>query len=128
MNKSATKEDPVGSARPHYKWGDNCDSWVLVNTRGLSVKKESMPAGTAEKRHFHVTAQQYFYILSGTATFYLEQEQKVIPAHEGLLITPGCRHYIANETAERLDFLVISQPTTNEDRFLDEPEKNPTKE
>ena len=33
----------------HYLWGDNCDSWILVDTEGLSVKQESMPSGTREK-------------------------------------------------------------------------------
>ncbi|MCU7551425.1 hypothetical protein OCK74_20045 [Chitinophagaceae bacterium LB-8] len=30
----------------HYFGGDNCGSWILVNTDGLSVKQESMPGGT----------------------------------------------------------------------------------
>jgi hypothetical protein len=44
----------------HYVWGDNCDSWVLADTPGLSVKQESMPGLTREKLHFHTNAQQFF--------------------------------------------------------------------
>ena len=100
----------------HYLWGDNCDSWILVNTEGLSVKQESMPSGTREKLHFHTNAQQFFFILKGSATFYLDDERRVVTEQKGLLIQPKTKHFIANETNEQLDFLVISQPTTNDDR------------
>ncbi len=100
----------------HYLWGDNCDSWILTDTVGLLVKQESMPSGTKEKLHFHTYAQQFFYILKGTATFYLETNKIIVKEQKGILIRPETKHYIANETVEQLDFLVISQPTTNNDR------------
>jgi mannose-6-phosphate isomerase-like protein (cupin superfamily) len=100
----------------HYLWGDNCDSWILANTDGLSVKQESMPSGTREKLHFHTNAQQFFFILKGSATFYLDNEKRIVTEQKGLLVQPKTKHFIANETNEQLDFLVISQPTTNNDR------------
>ncbi|WP_028295359.1 cupin domain-containing protein [Olivibacter sitiensis] len=100
----------------HYLWGNNCDSWVLADTVGLSVKQESMPSETREKSHFHVNAQQFFYILKGAATFYLDGNKIIVTEQKGLLIQPKTRHFIANETTEQLEFLVISQPTTNNDR------------
>ena len=100
----------------HYIWGDNCDSWVLADTIGLSVKQESMPTLAREKLHFHTKAQQFFYILKGSATFYLEENKITVIEQKGILIQPNTKHYIANETTEQLDFLVISQPTTNSDR------------
>ncbi len=100
----------------HFLWGDNCDGWVLMDTEGLSIKQESMPAGTREKLHFHNKAQQFFFILKGVATFYVEDEKLIVGEQKGLRIEPGVKHYIANETDERLEFLVISQPTTDGDR------------
>lgn len=100
----------------HYTWGDRCDSWILADTSGLSVKQERMPGGTREMLHFHRHAQQFFYILKGTATFYIDGECLTASAFQGLLIAPGSRHFIANETAEAIDFLVISQPSANNDR------------
>ena len=100
----------------HYLWGDNCDSWVLADTVGLSVKQESMPSSTREKLHFHNNAQQFFYILKGSATFYLNDIKTIVNEQKGILIYPKTKHYIANETDEQLEFLVISQPTTNNDR------------
>lgn len=104
------------STSEHYLWGDNCDSWVLADTAGLSVKLENMPAFTREKLHFHNNAQQFFYILKGSATFYLNEEKITVTEQKGILIEPKTKHYISNETDEELEFLVISQPTTNNDR------------
>ncbi|WP_132051782.1 cupin domain-containing protein [Pseudocnuella soli] len=101
---------------PHYLWGNNCDSWVLADTPSLSVKQESMPGGTSEKLHFHNKAQQFFFILKGSATFYLGEKRLSLTEQKGLLIQPKTEHYIANETNERLEFLFISQPSTNGDR------------
>lgn len=100
----------------HYVWGENCDSWVFVDSAGLSVKQERMPSGTREKLHFHSQAQQFFFILKGSATFYLDGKKETVFEQKGLLIEPKTEHFIANETDESLEFLVISQPTTNNDR------------
>ena len=101
----------------HYQWGDNCDSWVLVDTKGLSVKQERLPSGAKEQLHYHCEAQQFFFILKGIATFYLNNEKICVAEQQGLLLPVGIKHFIVNETDERLDILVISQPTTNNDRI-----------
>ena len=100
----------------HYSWGDSCDSWVLADAEGLSVKQETMPAGTKEKLHFHSISQQFFFMLKGTGTFYIDNEKIVVDENKGLLISPYAKHFIANETNETIEFLVISQPSTANDR------------
>ena len=101
---------------PHYQWGNQCDSWILADTEGLSIKQESMPPGTREQLHFHSDARQFFFILKGTATFYIQDKKEIVNGQQDLLIHKNTRHFIANETKEPLDFLVISQPSTNQDR------------
>ncbi|HTB31610.1 MAG TPA: cupin domain-containing protein [Bacteroidia bacterium] len=101
---------------PHYIWGENCDSWVLANTASLSVKQENMPPGTKEQLHFHSTAQQFFFILKGTASFICDNKKDVVFAKSGILIPAGTKHFIANETKDELEFLVVSQPSTTNDR------------
>lgn len=101
---------------PHYKWGTNCDSWVLADKANLSVKLESMPGGAREKLHYHSIAEQFFFILKGTATFYIEGRVVCVAENEGISIASTIRHFIANEAEGPLDFLVISQPSTNTDR------------
>ncbi|HLP10707.1 MAG TPA: cupin domain-containing protein [Flavobacteriales bacterium] len=100
----------------HYTWGNNCDSWIMVDTEGLSVKQELMPPGTNEELHVHEKARQFFFVLNGTAVFYVNGQKQIISAQQGLSILPGTNHFIANESNENLEFLVISQPSTTNDR------------
>lgn len=50
------------------------------------------------------------------ATFYLDDNKVIVAEQKGILVPPKTRHFIVNETNDQLDFLVISQPTTNNDR------------
>jgi mannose-6-phosphate isomerase-like protein (cupin superfamily) len=107
-----SKNNPVS----HYTWGNNCDGWVLVDTEGLSVKQERMPAQTAEALHYHEKAQQFFFILKGTATFEVEGNFFTVHTDQGFHIEPGNKHRILNNTEEDLEFVLSSQPSTNNDR------------
>lgn len=102
----------------HYFWGEECDSWVFHHSENLVVKQEMMPPKTSEKWHFHELAQQFFYILKGEATFYIEEEKFMVKSGEGIAIEAKKKHYIANETSENIEFLVISNPSTDDDRVL----------
>jgi len=101
----------------HYIWGNNCDSWVLNDSDDLSVKQEKMPAGTAEKLHFHERAEQVFYILKGEAILYINNEKFQVKSGESISIKPGSKHFISNESKEEIEFLVISSPSTHNDRI-----------
>jgi mannose-6-phosphate isomerase-like protein (cupin superfamily) len=100
----------------HYSWGENCDGWHLLKTDSLSVIQEKMPPGTAEQLHFHTHAQQLFYILSGTATFEVEEQVTVVKAHESIHVPKGTKHFISNTGDTDLVFLVISEPRSHGDR------------
>lgn len=101
----------------HYLWGDNCDAWVLADKPEFTVKLERMSPGTKENLHFHKEAQQFFYIITGKATFYIQSEKKVVMAQQGIFIEPLAKHFIANESSEDLEFIVMSQPSADKDRF-----------
>ncbi|QMU31286.1 cupin domain-containing protein [Adhaeribacter radiodurans] len=101
----------------HYSWGNNCEGWHLVKTPQLSIIQERMPAGAAEKIHYHRVAQQFFYIISGTATFLVNGAMYTVQAQNGLHILPGQHHQILNHTTNDLLFTVTSQPTSHGDRL-----------
>lgn len=110
---------PVSKYQPlaHYQWGNSCDGWILADTPMLSVKQEMMPAQSAEAFHYHEKAQQFFYILSGIATFEVEDKQCTVRRGEGFHVLPGVIHRIANYAAEPLEFILSSQPSTHNDRY-----------
>jgi len=109
--RTISKESAV-----HYTWGEGCDGWHLVNTPTLSVIRERMPAGTSERLHFHSRAQQFFFILSGEATFQIDGERVVCGTGEGVRIPPQTKHLIENGGSGDLEFLVVSEPHSHGDR------------
>lgn len=104
------------AASAHYKWGSGCDGWHLLNNERLSIIEEKMPPGSLEQMHFHAAAQQFFYILAGTATFILEGKELIITARESLYIPAGVVHNISNRSRLDLEFLVVSEPPSHGDR------------
>lgn len=115
MSHSAQRP-PVGAVSranaPHYNWGTGCDGWHLLSGEPLSVIEERMPPGTAEARHRHRVAQQFFYILEGTATMELDSGSATLAAGQGIQIPPGAIHQLRNDSPNDLRFLVVSQPST----------------
>jgi mannose-6-phosphate isomerase-like protein (cupin superfamily) len=112
---------PVVSAqRPlnHYVWGEGCDGWALVDKPELSVKQERMPPHTAEAKHYHRVARQFFFILQGTAVFETNEGRVEVAANEGFEIEPGLVHRILNESEVDLVFVLCSQPSTANDREM----------
>ncbi len=100
----------------HYTWGARCDGWHLVKHPELSVIRERMPPGTAEVRHRHRRARQFFFVLSGAALLEAGGVEYPIQAGQGLQIEPGVAHQISNRSREPLELLVISQPQSHGDR------------
>ena len=101
----------------HYVWGEKCDGWSFIEEANLSIKLERMPPGAAEATHYHEQAQQFFFILKGRASFEFEDLVTEINKEEGLLIKAGVKHKICNKNTEDLEFLLCSQPSTNNDRI-----------
>jgi mannose-6-phosphate isomerase-like protein (cupin superfamily) len=111
--KAVSKYQPL----KHYKWGNDCDGWNLVDKDSLSVKQELMPAFTKEVKHYHQKTQQFFYILKGKATFEIEDSKVEINEGEGLHIEAGKKHRILNERNDDLEFILCSEPSTKNDRI-----------
>jgi len=105
------------SSAEHYKWGDNCDGWHLVNTESLSVIQEMMPPGTTENMHYHKLSQQVFFILKGSATFEIDDQIYNVKMGESIHVLPLAKHCISNNQNEELHFLVVSQPKSHGDRI-----------
>ena len=103
----------------HYRWGHECDAWYLVKDKNLGVIEEYMPPGSAEIRHHHQHAQQFFYILTGEVLMEVEGVTILIRAGSGIRVPPGARHQIRNPSSTAVRFLVVSQPPSHGDRIND---------
>jgi len=101
----------------HYSWGDGCDGWRLVQTAALSVIEERMPPGASEVRHYHHAAAQFFYVIEGTLTVEVDGLEFALTRGQGAWIAAGRAHQVFNRSAGAAEFLVISNPPSQGDRF-----------
>lgn len=116
--KAATQAKAISTATAaHYQWGEDCDGWHLVRTDTLSVIEERMPPNTAERRHLHQRARQFFYVLAGELTLEIEGEEHRLCANEGLEVAPQRAHQAFNRGEQNVRFLVTSQPPSHGDRI-----------
>lgn len=100
----------------HYTWGKACDGWHLVKAANFSVIEERMPPGTAEVRHWHARARQFFYVLSGTLRMEVEGATHDLGPGSGIELPSGNAHQARNDGTEDARFLVISSPPHQGDR------------
>jgi mannose-6-phosphate isomerase-like protein (cupin superfamily) len=110
----------------HYSWGSECDGWRLVSDPSLSVIEERMPPGTAEVRHFHRAARQFFYVLRGRLAFEADGREFELAAGQGLEVAPGIPHRVFNRSEADTEFLVVSSPSSQGDRVVVELETEPS--
>jgi mannose-6-phosphate isomerase-like protein (cupin superfamily) len=104
----------------HYKWGGDlgtdCDGWHLVKTPDFSVIEELMPPGTSERRHYHLHARQFFYVLDGVLTLEIDGQDFLLQAGEGIEVSPNQPHQAFNRSPAAVLMLVTSQPPSHGDR------------
>lgn len=100
----------------HYNWGERCDGWHLVKSEKLSVIQERVPSGCGETRHYHVYAEQFFFVLSGVASIEMSGKMYQLKSHQGLHVKAGINHQVSNKEEADLVFTVTSTPPSHGDR------------
>ncbi len=111
IDKKSTKNST------HYTWGEQCDGWHLLDIPLMSVKQERIPQGAGEKWHGHLFANQFFYVISGEATFELDGKVIVVSANESLHIPPKKLHRVTNRHTNDLNLLLTTIPVDVSDRI-----------
>lgn len=101
----------------HYRWGEVCDGWRLSSGNDLSVIEERIPPGRGEIAHFHRRARQVFYVLTGRLVIHLPDCTRELRPSDSLEVGPQTVHRVHNPFEQEVTFLVISSPSTAEDRI-----------
>lgn len=99
-----------------YQWGSASEGWHLLNRPELSIIQERVPPGDRERRHFHSSARQFFYVLEGRAVLEVEGSRVELNPGQGVEIPPGVPHQFMNESQDSVTFLVVSSPHSHGDR------------
>jgi mannose-6-phosphate isomerase-like protein (cupin superfamily) len=101
---------------PHYTWGHVCDGWRLVDRDDLSVIRERVPPGAGEALHRHHRAEQVFIVLSGELLIEVGSAPATLKAGDSLEVHAGTAHRVSNPGDTDAWFLVVSAPSTRNDR------------
>lgn len=109
------------SSGNHYNWGNACDGWVLSSNPDLLVIEELVPSGESEEWHVHDHAQQFFYVIEGAAQLHTPLGVTQLSERSGIPVPAGLAHRFVNAGDSDVTFLVVSAPSTMEDRRLVEP-------
>lgn len=100
-----------------YSWGTHCSGWRLLDIGHFQVRQEAMPPGAAEEPHVHQKAHQFFYVLDGEMTLRTPENGHCIRPRQGIHVPPGRPHWVLNEGASDLIFILASSPSTSGDRI-----------
>jgi len=100
----------------HFDWGKVCSGWHLVQSDNLSVIQERVPSGASEVKHYHQKSEQFFFVLSGTATLEVADHVYQLSANQGFHVPSGVVHQLRNESSTDIEFIVISTPPSHGDR------------
>lgn len=100
----------------HYRWGQGCDGWRLLDRADLSVIQERIPPGAGEVMHYHSRARQLFFVLSGNLDIQLDGQLVCLSQGDSLEVPPETHHLVQNTAHVDATFLVVSAPTSQGDR------------
>lgn len=120
MRESPDQHEAAAIARAepatHYRWGEGCDGWRLVEAPGLRVREECIPPGAGERPHLHRAGQQAFYILSGEMMVHLPGQVCRLGQSDLLHVAAGVAHEVRNEGGDPVRVLAMSAPAADGDR------------
>jgi mannose-6-phosphate isomerase-like protein (cupin superfamily) len=74
-----------------------------------------MPPHTFEKRHYHESSKQFFFIIKGTAEIEIDGLFYSLHEQEGIEVESGLPHQLFNNSETDIEFLVCSTPPTTDD-------------
>ena len=85
----------------------------LFDTAHLVCDLYCFEPGQVQKPHTHAESDKVYYVLEGTGTFKIGDEEKDLAAHHMTLAPAGVEHGVANHGADRLVMLVMMAPNPN---------------
>lgn len=75
-----------------------------------SVALVQIPPGKSSLLHYHPVAEESYYMLKGTASIRIGEEESRVTSGQIILIPPGRPHKIRNVGEDVLEFLTVCVP------------------
>ena len=94
-------------------------SWTPA--REQSLAEATVPVGGATAAHYHRTIEELYYIVAGTGTMRLGEEERGVKGGDCIVIPPGAEHKLTNTGVDPLVLLCCcAPPYSDEDTVLTE--------
>ncbi len=78
--------------------------------RNQSLAEARLPVGASTQEHYHVRAEEVYFITHGTGRMRIEGETRDVKAGDAIAIPPGSRHKLWNTGGETLRLLCCCAP------------------
>ena len=78
--------------------------------RNQSLAEARLPVGASTQEHYHVRAEEIYYITHGVGRMRIEREIREVRAGDAIAIPPGQRHKLWNTGTETLRLLCCCAP------------------
>ena len=78
--------------------------------RHQSLAEARLPVGTSTQEHYHVCAEEIYYITHGVGRVRIEGNSREVKIGDAIAIPPGQKHKLWNTGAETLRLLCCCAP------------------
>ncbi len=85
-----------------------------VGSRHIDHRISSYEPMAYVARHKHKVQEQVYHVLEGEGLFEFGNETRVVRRHDVIFIPPGVEHAFYNTGLDRLVFLVVTSPISDE--------------
>jgi mannose-6-phosphate isomerase-like protein (cupin superfamily) len=83
--------------------------------RNQSLAEARLPVGTSTQEHYHLKAEEIYYITHGTGRMRIEGEVRDVKPGDAIAIPPGQKHKLCNTGSEVLRLLCCCAPAYEHD-------------
>ena len=92
--------------------------------RNQSLAEARLPVGASTQEHYHLKAEEIYYITHGTARMRIEGELRDVKPGDAIAIPPGQKHKLWNTGTEVLRLLCCCAPAyEHEDTVITETDR-----
>ncbi len=114
-NHHTSKNDNIQVVKlddqPWYEADDKAVAREIASPRNsraeeLSIADIIIPAGVKVKPHYHKVIEEIYFVSGGSGIMWLDGKEKKVVKGDAIVIRPGERHSIHNNTNEELRLIV----------------------
>lgn len=84
----------------------------------LSIADIIIPAGVKVRPHYHEVIEEIYYVTGGSGLMHVAGKEQRIGVGDAVVIKPGERHFVHNDTAEELRLIVTCTPAWTPDCLI----------